>query len=133
MSVFNEGGVMKEIKVILPVAPSRVDADAARILHRNLKQSLIELFGGVTVSKAEGSWEDEDGLIIDEEVKVYVCAVDVEDNPIGFARHNAFIRVLGRAFRASFEEALYFVDFDGEAKIWSLCDMSQALNAIYNS
>lgn len=79
------------VQILLPLTDNEGRAFEAR-LFRDVRQTLIEKFGGVTAyvrSPAKGLWKEEAGDLVDDEIVIYEVMVDTLDRDwwLGFCEH----------------------------------------------
>jgi len=101
---------MKEAKIILPIKSN--NGRDLMAVHTLLRSNLIAAFGGVTATNAFGAWRSPSNQIIEEAVAVYSVAADSTRK-----NREAFARIAMAAGKDAGQEAMYFVDLNGDAHI----------------
>lgn len=107
---------MREGKIILPMQDNNGKRLSAE--HNALLRELCDEFGGATMSKAIGSWVDNEQMQT-EDVAVYVVAGHVSDNA-------ALERLALKYGRMCRQKGMYLVYFDGAAEILWISETVQA-------
>lgn len=93
--------MLTEARIILPTeAPG----------HDWLERTLIETFGGVTITNGTGAWAYGEGNIVREEITIYDVAVPVNAN-------EALTSCARSLLERSGENAIYLRLYGGEVKI----------------
>lgn len=99
---------MREVVLTLPNETAAQRAAVAR-----LEAVLLVDFGGFTEQDGIGQWQDSAGHPYVEKVKRFAVATDP-------ARAQVAINDLRQVARAAREQAIYYVDASGEARIEAL-------------
>jgi hypothetical protein len=101
---------MREATLIMPAADNHGNSLSG--LLQNLGGSLIETFGGFTVTPGHGGWRADNGREFLEPVHVFTVAMDLDDE------NNARLRHIAESFgRAGNQLSVYVRFASGEVEI----------------
>jgi hypothetical protein len=103
--------MLREAKIIVPEFDN--DKNSLSAVHRGVAKHLQQAFGGVTITKGDGSWFDpSDGEIYSEPVLLFYVACEVEQSSFDIlSEAAAYVKKVGK------QKAVYVNFPDGSVKI----------------
>lgn len=100
--------MLAEAHIHLPALDNK--GNAMPHLHRDLKMSLCQMFGGCTITDAQGCWISPDGKFYDEPVVRYTVACHIDNA-------EEQLRSLASDLKAAAaQEAIYLVQPSGRVE-----------------
>lgn len=87
---------MKEARIIMPITPNLS-------AHVTMQRSLLDTFGGYTLTQGLGAWKDESGTLVKDQVMIYDIACDENRDRV----YDQLFEIAMKAGRALGQKAVY--------------------------